>query len=63
MSLKGKMLKKNCNEILSFLSEILQDNDNEIISKKEFIKEINNTSNNGGMYNDINLPNQLYNCY
>ena len=52
----SEMLKKNCNEILSFLSEILQDNDNEIISKKEFIKEINNTSNNGGMYNDINLP-------
>ena len=51
-----EMLNKNCNEILKFLSEILQENDNEIISKKEFIKEINNTSNNGSMYNDINLP-------
>ena len=50
-----EMLKKNCNDILSFLSEKLQDNDNEIISKKEFVKEINNTSSNGGMYNDINL--------
>ena len=51
-----EMLKINCNEILSFLSEVLQEKDNEIISKKEFIKEINNTSSNGGMYNDINLP-------
>ena len=52
----SEMLKKNCNEILAFLSELLQENDNEIISKKEFIKEVNNTVANGGMYNDINLP-------
>ena len=51
-----EMLKKNCNEILNFLSELLQENDNEIISKKEFIKEINNISSNGGIYNDVNLP-------
>ena len=51
-----EMLKKNCNEILNFLSELLQEKDNEIISKKEFIKEINNISSNGGIYNDVNLP-------
>lgn len=51
-----EMLKKNCNEILNFLSELLQENDNEIISKKEFIKEVNNISSNGGIYNDVNLP-------
>ena len=51
-----EMLKKNCDGLLSFLSEILQESDNEIISKKEFIKEVNNTSSNGGIYNGINLP-------
>ena len=51
-----EMLKKNCNEILNFLSELLQENDNEIIAKKEFIKEVNNISSNGGIYNDVNLP-------
>ena len=51
-----EMLKKNCNEILNFLSELLQENDNEIISKKEFIKEVNIISSNGGIYNDVNLP-------
>ena len=51
-----EMLKKNCDGLLSFLSEILQESDNEIISKKEFIKELNNTSSNGGIYNGINLP-------
>jgi len=51
-----EMLKKNCDDLLSFLSEILQESDNEIISKKEFIKEVNNTSSNGGIYNGINLP-------
>lgn len=50
------MLKKNCNELLSFLSEILQETDNEIIKKKDFIKEVNNASENGGIYNGINLP-------
>jgi len=50
------MLKKNCDDLLSFLSEILQESDNEIISKKEFIKEVNNTSSNGGIYNGISLP-------
>ena len=50
-----EMLKKNCDGLLSFLSEILQESDNEIISKKEFIKEVNNTSSNGGIYNGINL--------
>ena len=50
-----EMLKNNCNELLSFLSELLQDNDNEIVSKKEFIKEVNNISANGGIYNSINL--------
>ena len=51
-----EMLKKNCDDLLSFLSEILQESDNEIISKKEFIKEVNNTSSNGGIYNGISLP-------
>ena len=51
-----EMLKKNCNELLAFLSEILQESDNEIISKKEFIKEVNITSSEGGIYNGINLP-------
>ena len=51
-----EMLKKNCDDLLAFLSEILQESDNEIISKKEFIKEVNNTSSNGGIYNGISLP-------
>ena len=52
-----ELLKNNCNQLLEFLSDILQENDNEIISKKEFIKEVNNVSSNnsGGMYNGINL--------
>ena len=50
------MLKKNCDELLNFLSEMLQESDNEIISKKEFIKEVNNISSNGGIYNGISLP-------
>ena len=51
-----EMLKRNCSDLLSFLSEILQETDNEIISKKEFIKEVNNASSNGGMNNGVNLP-------
>ena len=51
-----EMLKKNCSELLSFLSELLQETDNEIISKRDFIKEINNSSSNGGIINGINLP-------
>lgn len=52
-----ELLKNNCNQLLEFLSNILQENDNEIISKNEFIKEVNNVSANnaGGMYNGINL--------
>ena len=50
------MLKKNCDELLTFLAEMLQESDNEIISKKEFIKEVNNISSNGGIYNGISLP-------
>ena len=50
------MLKNNCNELLAFLSEILQESDNEVISKKEFVKEVNNISSEGGIYNGINLP-------
>ena len=51
-----EMLKRNCSDLLSFLSEILQETDNEIISKKEFIKEVNNASSNGDMNNGVNLP-------
>ena len=51
-----EMLKNNCNELLAFLSEILQESDNEVISKKEFVKEVNNISSEGGIYNGINLP-------
>lgn len=50
-----ELLKRNCKELLDFLSEVLQETDNEIITKKEFIKNVNNTSSNGGMYNGINL--------
>ena len=51
-----EMLKRNCSDLLSFLSEILQETDNEIISKKEFIKEVNNASSNGDMNNGVKLP-------
>ena len=52
-----ELLKNNSNEVLSFLSDILQENDNDIISKNEFIKELNTASsnNNGGLYKGINL--------
>ena len=52
-----ELLKNNCNQLLEFLSNQLQENDNEVISKNEFIKEVNNLSSNnsGGMYNGINL--------
>jgi hypothetical protein len=52
-----ELLRKNCDELLKFLTEILLENDNEVISKDEFIKEVNNVSNNnnGGRYNDIDL--------
>jgi len=50
-----EMLKRNCKELLDFLSEVLQETDNEVITKKEFIKNVNNASSNGGMYNGINL--------
>lgn len=49
------LFKNNSQEILSFLSDILQENDTDIISKNEFIKEVNNVSSNGGFYNGINL--------
>ena len=51
-----ELFKKNSEELLSFLSEILEDNDNEVIAKNGFIKEVNNIySNNGGMYKGINI--------
>ena len=50
-----EMFKRNCKELLDFLSEVLQETDNEVITKKEFIKNVNNASSNGGMYNGINL--------
>jgi hypothetical protein len=52
-----ELLRKNSDELLKFLTEILLENDNEVISKDEFIKEVNKVSNNnsGGMYNDIDL--------
>lgn len=51
------LLKNNCKELLDFLSEILhENNDNDIISKNEFIKEVDKVSHdNGGIYNEINL--------
>lgn len=52
-----ELLKNNSNELLSFLSDILQENDNDIIANNEFIKEVQKASsnNNGGLYNGINL--------
>ena len=52
-----ELLRKNSDELLKFLTEILLENDNEVISKDEFIKEVNKVSNNnnGGMLNDIDL--------
>ena len=52
-----ELLKNNSQELLSFLSDILQENDNDVISKNEFIKEVNKVSsnNNGGLYNGMNL--------
>ena len=52
-----ELLRNNSQEILSFLSNILQENDNDVISKNEFIKEVNKVSsnNNGGLYNGMNL--------
>lgn len=52
-----ELLRKNCDELLKFLTELLLENDADIIPKNEFIKEVNNVSNNnnGGRYNDIDL--------
>ena len=52
-----ELLKNNSNELLSFLSDILQENDNDIIETNEFTKEVQKASsnNNGGLYNGINL--------
>ena len=54
-----ELFRNNSNQLLAFLSDILQEkeNDNEIISKNDFIKEVNNVSsnNNGGLYKGINL--------
>jgi len=52
-----ELFRKNCDELLRFLTEILLENDHEVIPKNEFIKEVNNVSNNnnGGRYNDIDL--------
>ena len=52
-----ELLKNNSGQLLSFLSDILQQNDNDIILKNEFINEVNNISSNnsGGLYNGINL--------
>jgi len=52
-----ELFRKNSEELLKFLTEILLENDNEVIPKDEFIKEVNNVSNNnnGGRYNDIDL--------
>jgi hypothetical protein len=52
-----ELLRRNSDELLKFLTEILLENDNEVISKDEFIKEVNKVSNNnnGGMHNDIDL--------
>ena len=52
-----ELLKNNSQELLSFLTDILLENDNDVIAKNEFIKEVNKVSsnNNGGFYNGINL--------
>ena len=54
-----ELLRNNSNQLLVFLSDILQEkeNDTDVISKNDFIKEVNNASsnNNGGLYKGINL--------
>ena len=52
-----ELFRNNSNELLSFLSDVLQETDNDVIEKNSFIKEVNKASsnNNEGLYNGINL--------
>ena len=51
-----ELFQKNAEELLSFLTEILGDNDSEVIPKNDFIKEVNSAYlNNGGIYKGKNL--------
>lgn len=51
-----ELFRNNSNELLSFLSDVLQESDNEVIEKNAFIKEVNKASSdsNEGLYN-VNL--------
>ena len=48
-----ELFSNNSNELLSFLTDILQENDNDIIEKNSFIKEVNKVSSDNieGLYN------------
>ena len=52
-----ELLKNNSNELITFLSDILLEKDIDVISKKDFIKEVNiaSANDNGGLYKGINL--------
>jgi hypothetical protein len=52
-----ELLRNNSNQLLAFLSDVLQENDNDIISKNDFIKEVNlaSSNENGGFYKGIDL--------
>ena len=48
-----KLFKKNCDDLLNFLCNILEERDIEIISLKDFISEINNSQNSELLYGTI----------
>lgn len=52
-----ELLRNNSNQILAFLSDVLQEKDNDVISKNDFIKEISiaSSNDNGGFYKGIDL--------
>ena len=48
-----KLLKRNCDDLLSFLISVLEEGDNEIISVNDFLCEINNSPNSNLLYGTI----------